>query len=137
MELLGSQAKFMESVERLDTPKGQEFLEASLLSGVFSRIEGQPYSDDLKRQFEVATPVSRKMTGVSFYLSFHVPDDAPPMRTYPQGAGSTDLGSDRFKDRDAIGMFMLWFEEGRLSALEGAAIDQWPSDVSSFEILSS
>lgn len=137
MELPGTQAKFMKSLGRLVTPKGQESLEAALLSGFFNRIQGHPYSDDLKRQFEAATPVSREMTGVGFYLNFHVPNDAPTMRAHPQSEGPTDLGSVRFKECDEVATFMLWFEEGRLSALEGVAIEQWPHDVSSFEILSS
>ena len=135
MNLPGGEQKFFEALSRLVTPSSQEKLEAFILSKFFERMQGAPYEDDLRKQFGVATPVSREMTGAGFYLNFHLPDDAPPLRTYPSGSGPTELPSVRFTRSKEVGMFMLWFENGRISSLEGVAIDRWPDDVSEFEVI--
>ena len=134
--LPGGEAKFLAGLARLKVPVGQEALESFVLEAFFDRSETYPYAGDIRRQFEAATPVSRKMTGVGFYLDFYLPQDAPPVSTYPNGNGPTDLCQVRFAN-DEIGLFTLWFEEGRIASLEGVAIDNWPDDVSKFQVIES
>jgi hypothetical protein len=89
-------------------------------------LEGDdPVLHTLRQQFDVASPIDRKMSGVGFFLTFHVPADAPRLSS----SGSFTFGDvgGRLEDQQEDVVFLLHIKDGTINFLEGATYgNSWP-----------
>jgi len=80
----------------------------------------------LRTQREAATIVSRKMTGVGFFIHFAVPESIE--RTTPQHFVIGDVSGSLSSLANGAG-FLLFIKNGVLSCLEGYTYNEgWPSE---------
>jgi hypothetical protein len=105
-------------------------LERAVLTKLF---EGEhPALLALRRQLEVATVMSRRVTGSGFFTTFALPSETPP----------APVKKARFGDVEAriVGLkygagFLVYVDDGELHMLEGYSYEElWPESVQSFEL---
>jgi hypothetical protein len=108
------------------TPLEQAVLE-KLLSGESERYR------ILQKQIPALRVTERKMTGVGFFTSLSLPDEAPKL---PDEASLeiSDVGAD-LNDLEHGAGFVLFIRKGRIYMLEGFTYDEpWPRNVRSFRL---
>jgi hypothetical protein len=89
-------------------------LELAALRSLFSEIPD--LAPELERQLSVATVTARKNTGAGFFTSISVPADVPPIDKSGPLDGETHAHIPGLEH--GLG-FVLFFDDGRLSTLEG------------------
>lgn len=92
----------------------------------------------LRNQLERVSSVSRKETGVGFYITFDIPKDIPktfeidPLIKHNFCFGDVDASLEGLKNGAG---FLLWIADGYLSQLEGYTYgENWPSQIKSYNI---
>jgi len=110
-------------VEIVLTPLEREAM-SMLLAG------DDPDLHALSAQFNIATAIRREMTGVGFYVDFHVPD------CHRLGDRNFEIG-DVSAEIDGLeygASFIVFVRHGILSQLEGCScVGSWPTDVQQFK----
>ena len=106
-------------------------LEAAVLAKL-AEGSSQPL-EMLRAQIASATVTERKMTGVGFYTTLHVPEEVPPVPRVSRGPFG-DVSAEIEGLTNGAG-FLLWFDNGRISQLEGFAYKgSWPETVKGFTL---
>jgi hypothetical protein len=108
------------------TPLEQAVLE-KLISGESERYR------ILQKQIPALRVTERKMTGVGFFTSFSLPDEAPKL---PDEASLeiSDVGAD-LNDLEHGAGFVLFIRKGGINMLEGFTYDEpWPPNIRSFHL---
>mgnify|MGYP001582998696 FL=1 len=91
----------------------------------------------LRKQYSVASVLSRELTGKGFYLKFDIPSNAQRFLDALDAKPSFYLGDVEAQIDPLKGGagFVLWITDGKLDILEGYTFgEEWPTQITKFEL---
>ena len=92
------------------------------------------HASNIKAQIIKAKVESRENSDVGFITNFIIPDDAPPLSTLSRNKVLEVYA--QHPDIHAGAGFLVWFENGKLSSLEGYVfMGRWPINELKFRIV--
>lgn len=97
-------------------------------------LRNSKHQNNIKTQITKAKVESRNNSNVGFITKFLVPDNIPALNTFSRNK-VLDVYAEH-PDVPAGASFLLWFEKGKLSSLEGYVfMGHWPMNELKFRIV--
>jgi hypothetical protein len=96
--------------------------------------DNDPDARALRAQFQMAKVSKREFSGVGFFTTFSVPDEAPRLTSRTK----SDWHKGAFAELEGVqhgAGFTLFLKEGRIDILEGYTFDDpWPEHIGRFSV---